>query len=73
MVVADREIAMRRALSRGGLNAEAVQARMQAQLGDEQRAARADLVLDNSGDLPGLLAQVESAWRNLLAKHKPAQ
>jgi len=68
VVVADREIATRRALSRGGLDAEAVRARMAAQLSNEERAARADLVLDNSGDLPGLLAQVESAWRRLLGR-----
>jgi dephospho-CoA kinase len=44
-----------------------VERRMKAQLPDEQKAALADYVIDNSGSLPEVEAQVDKVWRQLLA------
>ena len=46
--------------------------RMARQATDEQRAAVADVVLDNSGDEAALAEQVDRAWERILA-HDPAR
>jgi dephospho-CoA kinase len=46
-----------------GLGREDALARMAAQATDEERRAVADHVLDNSGDLAALHAQVDAVWR----------
>ncbi|WP_314213089.1 dephospho-CoA kinase [Pseudarthrobacter equi] len=45
-----------------GMSAEAARARMAAQAPRDTRLAAADVVLDNSGTLQHLLAQVDSLW-----------
>jgi dephospho-CoA kinase len=40
--------------------------RLARQLSDEQKASRADFVLENSGDVPSLRLQVEAVWRQLV-------
>jgi len=40
--------------------------RLAKQLSDDQKASRADFVLENSGDLPELRHQVEAVWRQLV-------
>jgi dephospho-CoA kinase len=42
--------------------------RMAHQIPDAEKAARADFVVDNSGDLSHLRAQVEALWDRLLAQ-----
>ena len=49
-----------------GLDRADAQARMDRQATDEQRAAVADIVLDNSGDEAALEAQVDAAWEKLV-------
>ena len=39
--------------------------RIDNQLSDEEKAARADFVIENSGDLTSLTAQAEAVWRHL--------
>lgn len=51
VVVADEAAAIERARSRDGLDAEAVRARLRAQLPLEKKRALADYVIDNSGSL----------------------
>ena len=65
VVVVDRATAVARAVARGGLTAEAVEARIYAQLSNEERRARADLVIDNNGDETALLAQIDKQWQRL--------
>ena len=50
---------LRRLVQRDGLSADAAQARIDSQLGQDQKAARADVVLDNSGSRADLERQVQ--------------
>lgn len=65
VVVTDPEIALRRAMARDSLNQEAVRKRIAAQLSNDERAAKADVVIDNSADLHKLCAQLDAEWRRL--------
>jgi len=67
VVECPREIRLERLEKRGLPRAEA-EARMAAQATDEQRRAVATIVLDNSGTLDDLHAQVDRAWPELLAR-----
>ena len=74
VVVVEPECAVRRAVARGGLSAEAVRERIKAQTSNEERRRHADLVIDNSGSLEQLQAQVDAEWRRIAsAAHKPAK
>ena len=57
--------AIERASARDGVDADAVQARIDAQLSNAERTAEAAVVIDNSADEPQLLAQLENHWKNL--------
>jgi len=46
--------------------------RMSAQWPDEEKAARADYVIDNSGTLAATAARVEQVWQQLLAAERQA-
>lgn len=64
VVEADRAVRVRRLIDRG-LDEADIEARMSQQATDEQRRAVADVVLDNSGDLESLRAQVHHTWSSL--------
>ncbi|HEX8305907.1 MAG TPA: dephospho-CoA kinase [Jatrophihabitans sp.] len=59
------ELRLRRLAGRG-LDAETARARIAAQATDEERRAVADIVLDNSGTVAELTAQVDAAWARLV-------
>ena len=61
VVEADLDTRVRRLVGRG-LVEEDARARIAAQASDEQRRAVADVVLDNSGSVEDLEAQVERFW-----------
>ena len=61
----DPSTAIERASARDGVDADAVQARIDAQLSNAERTAEAAVVIDNSADEPQLLAQLETHWKNL--------
>lgn len=65
VVIVDRATAIARAVARGGLTPEAVEARIDAQLSNDARSLRADVVIDNNGDEAALLAQLDAHWRRL--------
>jgi dephospho-CoA kinase len=48
-----------RAVARGGLTAEQVEARIDAQLSNDERKAHADVVIDNSGSEEQLERRIE--------------
>ena len=66
VVEADPATRVARLVQRG-LTAEDARARMAAQATDEQRRAVADVVLDNSGTLEELEAQVDRFWADRVA------
>ena len=64
VVDADDEVRLAR-LERRGLPRQEALARMAAQVSRETRLAAADHVIDNSGDLAALRAQVQALWAAL--------
>jgi len=56
------EVAVARAVARGPASEEDVRKRIAAQATREERLARADFVIDNSGDRGHLEAEVDRAW-----------
>ena len=65
VVVADREVAIDRAMSRDGASRAAVEQRLNAQLSNEERMSRADLVIDNSGSAEQMQRQLADNWARL--------
>jgi phosphopantetheine adenylyltransferase/dephospho-CoA kinase len=64
-VVAERETAIDRAMARDGFAREAVEQRLDAQLSNDERGRRADVVIDNSGMLSNMQAQLAEQWMRL--------
>ena len=62
VVDVDPEVAVRRLVEQRGMQEDDVRARMARQAGRDERLARADRVVDNSGTLDDLSAQVDAAW-----------
>ncbi|WCO69072.1 dephospho-CoA kinase [Iamia majanohamensis] len=67
VVDVDPEVAVERLVAHRGMRADDVRARMARQASREDRLARADVVLDNSGDRAALEAQVDALWPRLEA------
>ena len=68
VVTVEPEVAVGRASARDGVDAAAVQARIDAQLSNAERVAEADTVIDNSGSKTELLAGLDREWQRLEAK-----
>ena len=66
VVITDPEVAVARTMARDGLEADAVRKRLTSQLSNEERVARADVVIDNSTDLENMYAQLDAAWGRLV-------
>ncbi len=62
VVDVDPEVAVARLVEHRGFRADDARARMSRQVSRQDRLARADLVVDNSGDRTDLEAEVERAW-----------
>ena len=60
VVTVDPDIAVARATKRDGLDEAAVRKRIASQLSNAERSARADVVIDNSGDPGALTARLDS-------------
>jgi dephospho-CoA kinase len=63
VVTARPEVIEERLIAQRGLDRAAIATRMATQLGDAARAARADVIVDNSGSLEALRAQLTRLWR----------
>ena len=63
VVQAPREQRVQRMVDDRGMTPEEAASRIGAQASDAERAAVADVLLDNSGTVEELLAQVDRAWR----------
>jgi dephospho-CoA kinase len=62
------ELAIRRLVEQRGMREDDVRARMARQASREDRVARADHVIDNSGNLDDLRRQVEVLWSDLVGQ-----
>ena len=65
-VTVERDVAVARASQRDSAPAAAVQARIDAQLSNADRTAKAHVVLDNSATLEALRAKLDAEWRRLM-------
>jgi dephospho-CoA kinase len=68
VVTAPEEARLARLAADRGMGEDEVRARMASQLPLEEKAAIADIILDNAGDLVDLERQVERMWRDLEAR-----
>ncbi len=68
VVTAPEEAQVERLVRGRGMTEGEVRARIAAQLPQEEKAARADVVLDNGGSIEELERQVEELWRALRAR-----
>ena len=62
VVIVDPNTAVERAISRDGVEEEAIRKRIASQLTNEERCAKADIVIDNSSDEVALLTQLKTQW-----------
>ena len=65
VIVVDREVAIERSMARDGLTREAIENRLQAQLSNEERIAKADIVMENNLDQQALIDQLRAQWQRL--------
>ncbi|MBY6275977.1 dephospho-CoA kinase [Symbiobacterium thermophilum] len=63
VVWVDAETQKARLIARSGLSPEEAEARIAAQMSLDEKARRADRIIDNRGSLDRTRAQVEAAWR----------
>ena len=71
VVDVDPEVALRRLVEQRGMRENDARARIARQASREERRARADVVIENSGSLDDLAAQVDRAWRWIEALPAP--
>ncbi len=65
VVSVDRATAVERTMARDGLDAEAVQRRIDSQLSNDERVSKADVVIDNSSDLQSMIAHLDEDWKRI--------
>lgn len=68
VVTVPPELARDRIISRNGLTAEQADARIAAQLTNEERVKQARVAIDNSGSLDELARRVDEQWRRIAPK-----
>ena len=66
VVTVERDVAITRATARDGVERAAIEKRIDAQLSNDERRARADRVLSNNGDEAELRRQLDDAWHQLM-------
>lgn len=66
VVIADQQVRIKRALERGNLTEEDILRRIQLQMPDKDKLARADLVVTNNGTLEQLQAELEALYSNII-------
>ena len=64
----DADIAVARLAERNGLDEAAARARIDSQLSNEERIAKAGVVIENNGSLDELTTRVRAAWEDLSAR-----
>ena len=69
VVAVEPEVAIERAMARDGLSADEVRARLKAQTSNAERRRHADVLIDNSGGLDELRAQLDRHWERVASTH----
>lgn len=67
VVIVPPELARERVVARNGLTPEQADARIAAQLTNDERVKHAQVVIENAGSLDDLRARVDAEWNNLMA------
>ena len=67
VVIVERETAIARAMQRDNVPRATAEGRLDAQLSNAERVARADVVIDNNGAPEAMLAQLRDQWRRVSA------
>ena len=70
VVSTSREIQLKRLIARNNLGIQEAQKRIDSQMPIEQKAALADMVIDNSSSVEKTEKRVEEVWRNLSEREK---
>ena len=65
--IVDRPVAVARAIARDNIPLATVESRLDAQLSNAERIARADVVIDNNGTPSAMLTQLRSHWQRINA------
>lgn len=65
LITADTELRIARVCARDGMTPEAVSARIKNQMSDQEKKAKADWTLDNSGSKEALLEKLDELFSNL--------
>jgi dephospho-CoA kinase len=65
--IVDRPVAIARAMARDNIPLATVESRLDAQLSNAERIARADVVIDNNGTPDAMLTQLRSHWQRINA------
>ncbi len=65
--IVDRPVAIERTMQRDNISQAAVERRLDAQISNAERIARADLIIDNNGTPEAMLAQLRSHWLRINA------
>lgn len=65
--IVDRDVAIARAMQRDNTARATVESRIDAQLSNAERIARADVVIDNNGTPEAMLAQLREHWMRISA------
>ncbi|GIW08205.1 MAG: dephospho-CoA kinase [Dehalococcoidia bacterium] len=68
VVYVPEELALERLVARNGLTEEQARERIRAQMPIDEKKARGDVIIDNSGSLADLEAKVEEAWAAALRR-----
>ena len=67
VIIVDREIAIARAMQRDTITRSIVESRLDSQLSNGERIARADVVIDNNGTAEEMRAQLRAQWERISA------
>ena len=67
-VTCPAELRERRVAARDGMSSEDIRRRMDSQLREEDKAAQADFLIENSSDMETLSAQVGALFKSLCAR-----
>jgi len=71
VIIVDRDVAIARAMQRDNIPQSTVESRLDSQLSNAERIARADVVIDNNGTLEEMLAQLRGQSARLHGRYHP--